>query len=141
MKNSFKTLKTINKRAKLYSRQQDTISEMRSKALYQLKYNAILKWIEHVENTELHYIHNEKYYCFYYDQYSFHIPFDAIQNNIQYQNEKVLHNFESDFSLEQNIYQTEKESLTQLYEKHNLNPNQYLSQNCPFQTYWPYLPM
>lgn len=141
MKDSFNSLRIINKRAKIYSQNADNTSELRSTALYKLKYNALSNWIKHTDNIEIHYINNKKYYCFYYKQYSFHVPYDEIYDTIPTTQQRVLHDFQSNPMLSNNSYRTEKKSLTDLYQKHNLNANKYLPSNCSFETYWPYLPM
>jgi hypothetical protein len=141
MKDSFNALRIVNKRAKLYSKNSDNTSKLRSSALYELKYNALLDWVGHTDNIELHYIDNKKYYCFYYKNYSFHVPFDEIYDTLPITEQRVLHDFESNSVLSDNTYRTEKKSLTYLYNEHNLNANNYLLQNSSFETYWPYLPM
>jgi len=141
MNKSYNSLHIINKKAKIYSNKQDKISKLRSSALYQTKYNALLNWINKTDKIELHYINNKEYYCFYHNDYSFHIPKQKLNTNIEYQNKKVLHQFQSTHSLHNTNYQTEKESLIKLYNKHNLNPNQHLPNNTNFNAYWPYLPM
>lgn len=141
MKESFKSLQIINKRAKLYAQKSDKISKMRSSALYELKYNALQNWIKHIDKIEIHYINNKEYYCFYHNNYSFHVPSNEMYVNISTTKKRVLHDFESTSEIPKNTYETEKESLTELHQKHNLNPNQYLPHNCSFQTYWSYLPV
>lgn len=141
MKNSFNSLHIINKRAKIYKQKQNEIAKLRANALYQLKHNALINWKENIDNIEMHYINDKKYYCFYYQNYSFHVPQTKVYEQIPTTKKRVLHNFESDTSLAKNEYLTEKESLKILHEKHNLNPNFYLPNDSPYQTYWPYLPM
>lgn len=138
---SFQSLHKINKRAKMYSQNEDEISKKRSKALYKLKYNAIHNWIPHIDNIELHYLNDKKYYCFYYDQYSFHIPYEHSKIEYEISNKKIIHNFQSHPEIPKNEYETEQKSLTNLYEKHQLNPNTYLPRNAPFNAYWSYLPI
>ncbi len=141
MTNKFNSLHIINKRAKIYNQKHTQKAKYRSKALYTLKHKAILQWLNEIENIELHYINNKKYYCFYHQQYSFHIPHEQIQQKIPTTKKRVLHEFQNDTSLAKNTYQTEKQSLETLQQKHNLNPNQYLPNHCSTETYWPYLPM
>lgn len=141
MNKSFNSLQIINKKAKIYAQNNDQVSKMRSKALYNLKYNALTNWITHTDKIEIHYIDNKEYYCFYYQDYSFHVPSDKIYEQIPTTQKRVLYDFESNPSIDKNLYKSEKESLTELYNNHNLNPNIYLPQNSSFNAYWSYLPI
>jgi len=136
---SFEALHVVNKRAKLYQREPNEKAHLRADALYGLKHEALLNWKDHVEKVEKHYIRNDVYYCFYYDNWSFHIPVSVAPRNISYLRERVLYDFES-HSAPRNGNYNEKDALTHLYQEHDLNANNYITHEAPFNSYWSYLP-
>lgn len=139
MINSIKALYSLNKKAKQYRNQSTTKAKNRSKALYELKHNLLLKLKHKMDKIETHYINNKKYFCFYYDKFSFHVPQEKINTNIQTKTTKVIHEFETDHIPDKNFY-SEKQSLDIIQQQHNINPNTYLPNNSSFESYWSYLP-
>jgi len=140
MQKSIIALYSLNKQAKKYRKQPTQKSQNRSQALYTLKHNYLLKIKHKMDKIETHYIDNKKYYCFYYQQFSFHIPENKIKTEkIKTKNTKILHNFKTDSIPDKQTY-SEKQALNILFEKYNLNANSYLPANCSLNAYWSHLP-
>lgn len=104
-----------------------------------MKYDAIQEWIDCVETIEKHYIDNKAYYCFYHSPWSFHIPTDIPDKNIDFSETKVLHDFNSS-RYTHDVTFDEKTALEYLFESHDFNPNKYLPSDATSNVYWPYLP-
>jgi len=133
------SLKTLNKKAKMYESNNDDISISRSKALYEVKYEALSRWYAEADKIEEHFINNSKYYCFYFEDNSFHVPIEKSKMKFDTTGFQVLHEFEKSFSFPKNSV-SEKFALEYLYKNYNLNPNNYLPYDVPIEYYWPYLP-
>lgn len=134
---TLQSLYIINKHAKKYAEKgtenyrkgKKTTAKANSnkkEALYRLKEKVLTRLEDKAERIELHEIDGEDFYCFYFDQFSFHTPKENIEVNSQVENERELEEFQKDS--EKEIQRTLKDSLKHLQEEFNLNANNFLPQ-------------
>lgn len=100
-------LYNINKHAKKYKRlgtenyRKDKkttakANSLKKEALYSLKEEILKEIKDEVEKANIHIIDNNKFYCLYFDDYTFHIPINKINiNEEKVEKTEVLDNFES----------------------------------------------
>lgn len=118
----------INKKAHEYSinsKNKREINKIKKNALYSLKSSCLRKVYDESNKIELHYINDNKYYCFYFENFVFHSPFEEHEikdKNIK--KEKEIKDFEKSYI--NHVNKTLRESLILLNRKYNLNANNYL---------------
>lgn len=135
--NKFDCLYIVNKRAKQYLNNNGEKNQVRGKCLYKLKHRCINMWVQDFDKVEKHIIDELPYFCFYFNNMSFHIPADKLIVNINDYEEKILTDFST--SLEHNMKYTERDCLRYLSKNYNLNPNSFIPEKYNEEYYWTYL--
>lgn len=137
--NKFKALHIVNRRAKYHKNQDMKKNQIRKDALYDLKHRCINQWTDEFERIEKHMINGCIYYCFFYSEWSYHIPEDMLISE-EYNDLDVdrIKNFER--NKYNDLKCTEKNALNYLYDNHNINANNFISSKPDINYSWYYLP-
>lgn len=156
LEKTLESLYIINKHAKKYAEQgtenyrkgKKTTAKANShkkKALYQLKEKVLIKIKDEVEKIEIHKIDGEKYYCFFFDDFSFHCPIHSLEiDEDRVEGTDTLEDFEKT-SEKEAVNKSLKASLKQIEDEFGLNANEFLPEkklSYGFQRYfigWEYL--
>lgn len=132
------SLYVVNKHAKKYAEQgtenyrkgKKTTAKANSnkkKALYSLK-EEVLEWIESdAKKIELHRIDRSKYYCLFFQDFSFHIPIDqySVDDDLVEDDVQELEDFEKT-SEKEHSNRSLKDSLLLFEDVYGLNANDFL---------------
>lgn len=132
---TLRSLYIINKHAKKYAelgtenyrKGKKTTAKANSnkkEALYKLKEKVLTQLEDQAERIELHEIEDKEFYCFYFEQFSFHTPKENVEIDSQVTEERELDGFEK--NSEKEIQRSLKESLKHLQKEFDLNANSYL---------------
>lgn len=122
-----KALYTINKIAKNYSeesqdayqsgfKEQAKILSIKKSALYNYKSHILEELHGQVEKIKQHTIHGDPFYCFYFEDYSFHSPAEEFEeiNPEQEAQEDITESFESDSTPQDELPMSERKALKTL---------------------------
>jgi hypothetical protein len=150
--NLLENLYVINKHAKDYNNRthvndnfgysNNEIDKLRKEALYRMKSDVLNEIKEEADSIELHIINSEEYYCFYFGEWSFHLPEDEFEVN-DVDCKDVLYNFESDEVKSRSNIPLRK--ALNYFRNKGINANEYLenkyisSGNQTYFSGWPYL--
>jgi hypothetical protein len=130
------SLYVVNKHAKQYAEQATKNYQMgkgatakqnsvRKKSLYKVKSLILEDLTEQTTDIQIHKIDNQLYYCFIFEDYSFHSPISEHSFSLEKDVEE-LSGFET--SAEKTISRSLKESLLYITTHTTYNPNDYLEQ-------------
>jgi hypothetical protein len=120
-------LYTINKIAKNYSeesqdayqqgfKKQAKILSIQKSALYDYKSHILERLYPQAEKIKQHTIHGDPFYCFYFENYSFHSPAEEFEkiNPEQEAEENITESFESDSTPQDELPMSERKALKTL---------------------------
>lgn len=140
--NKFDALRIVNKRAKYHTLQNRDLCNIRSRALYKLKYRCINEWKNDFEKVEKHRINNDIFFCFYSKNWSYHIPkHKLIKESGEYTKLDIIDLPDFETNKYNNLDQTEKDALQYIFENHNINANNFIPNNANHNNKWYYLPV
>jgi hypothetical protein len=109
------------------------------KALYQLKHRCINQWINDFNYVEKHKINKRVYYCFFSEDWSYHIPKkDLITDKYKDLEIENIPDFES--SMYYDVDCTLKNALMYLHNEYDMNANNFISSEYNKNYKWYYLP-
>lgn len=132
---TLRSLYVINKNAKKFSNKSQFKYEigkkswakyysLRKKTLYRLKAEILSKIENKAEKIVSHRIDGKLYYCFYFEEFSFHIPVDDIKLDSKVEDTENLEGFNKDDKNKLN--RDLEESLKHIKHELNLSANSYL---------------
>lgn len=136
---TYEALYNINKHAKRYAKKADESyrngkkttarkNSVRKQALYDLKSEVLSRIKPQADAVEVHQINGQKFYCFYFADWSFHTPLDELLVNPEtIDDEKTLSDFEKDDSKERSDMSL-KAALLHLEETFDESANDHLEQ-------------
>lgn len=137
---TLEALYNINKHARQYAERAKHHYELEShynaktnsnkkKALYKLKTKVIRRIMDNADKIERHKIHGNKYYCFYFGDWSFHVPYGKIEVSQRRLSGglRTLSNFKKTGEKEKSSLPL-KSCLLHFKKTYDLNANNYLPQ-------------